>query len=162
MQKIIIDGYNVIHADDDLVRASHRSMREARDLLMGWLREFVSSRALNLTLVFDGAGGMTDSETVVPGRFQVLYSAGGVTADTVIVTTLRAQSNARQYIVVTSDMADIGRAVRSEGARVMSSPEFLEWLHQRDPEPDNSEGDEPVDVDYWLRQFERRKDEPSD
>ena len=130
MQKIIVDGYNVIHADAALRRRLARSMEAAREwLCSNASAPYMSSRRdVQVTIVFDGAGGMVDAEALVPGRLQVLYSASGQSADDLIVDTLHAHPNPRQYIVVTSDMADIGRSVRAIGATVMSSAEFLDRL----------------------------------
>jgi predicted RNA-binding protein with PIN domain len=159
MQKIIVDGYNVIHADPDLVREAGRAMESARGALLGRLRAYIASRQVQVTVVFDGAGGMVDAESLVPGRLQVLYSASGQSADEVIVETLRRHPNPREYIVVTSDMADIGRAVRAVGATVMPSAAFLERLATTDEPaqapPAAGEKPEPSadDVDYWLRRF---------
>jgi predicted RNA-binding protein with PIN domain len=163
MQKIIIDGYNLIHADPGLRRTAARAMDEARRSLLERVRAYLSERRVQVTVVFDGAGGLVDAEALVPGRLQVLYSAGGQTADEVIVETLESHPNPRQYIVVTSDMADIGRRVRAIGAVVMPSSEFL----GRMAGPGTAGRDEGVagghrsekpdpageDIDYWLRQF---------
>lgn len=166
MQKIIVDGYNVIHADADLVRESGRSMEAAREALLARIRAYIESRQVRVTVVFDGAGGMVDAEARVPGRLQVLYSAAGQSADEVIVETLHGHPNPREFIVVTSDMADIGRAVGAVGATVMASPEFLARLAGRggDEVPTSAAGGRekpepsPDDVDYWLGKFGKSGD----
>jgi predicted RNA-binding protein with PIN domain len=156
MQKIIVDGYNVIHADPELKRAAVAGMQRAREALLSRLRDYLASRDVQVTVVFDGAGGIVDAEPLIPGRLQVLYSARGQSADEVIVDTLRDHANAREYIVVTSDMADIGRAVMAEGASLMASADFLDRIRGGDApteaareKPDPSE----EDVDYWLGMF---------
>ncbi|HER19796.1 MAG TPA: hypothetical protein ENO14_01985 [Chromatiales bacterium] len=162
MQKIIIDGYNVIHADADLRRNAARAMEDARRALLERVRAYLADRQVQVTVVFDGAGGLVDAEALVPGRLQVLYSARGQSADEVIVATLESHPNPRQYIVVTSDMADIGRRVRAIGAVVMASDEFLERMgtsgtSNGDTGPGGRRSEKPdpagEDIDYWLRQF---------
>jgi predicted RNA-binding protein with PIN domain len=158
MQKIVIDGYNVIHADPALRREASKGMEGARAALLGRLRVYIADKDVQITVVFDGAGGMVDAESVVPGRLQVLYSASGQSADALIVSTLHEHPNPREYIVVTSDMADIGRAVGAAGAVVMSSPEFLERLdgpRSAATAPAGEEKPHPSeqDVDYWLEKF---------
>jgi predicted RNA-binding protein with PIN domain len=160
MQKIIVDGYNVIHADGEL-RAL--PMERARRELLARLRRYLSGKDVQVTVVFDGVGGMEDAEAVIPGRLQVLYSASGQTADEVIVGALHTHPNPREYIVVTGDIADIGRSVAAVGASVMSPADFLERTDARargagprrapeKPDPDEE------DVDYWLELFERSED----
>lgn len=174
MQKIIIDGYNLIHADARLRRESDRGMDAARTSLVRRLRTYIARKDVQVTLVFDGAGGLVDAEPVVPGRLQVLYSASGQTADELIVRTLREHPNPREYIVVTSDMADIGRAAGAAGATVMTSPEFLARLSAYDSarpagagddaEQDGDGEEKPApseeDVDYWLDRFGAGGGEP--
>jgi len=160
VQKLVVDGYNVIHADAELKRQAAASVEQARRALIGRIEAYLASRQVKITVVFDGAGGMVDADAVVPGRLQVLYSATGQSADDVIVSMLQRHTNPREFIVVTSDMADIGRAVRALGATVMPSAEFLARLEARKGESPGwnarvGEKPEPSDddVDYWLRQF---------
>lgn len=163
MQRIIVDGYNLMHARPDLRPRGAGGLEAARRHLVERLRAYVVRRAVRVTVVFDGAGHLADTERTVPGKLQVVYSAAGQSADDVIVEALRMSSNPREYIVVTSDMADIGRAAREMGARVVPSREFLERLERPAP-PGPSEGKtsggEDADVDYWLERFRGREDTP--
>ena len=160
MQKIIVDGYNVIHCDPALRQAAKQGMEKARAGLIERVSRYVGEKHVRVTIVFDGAGVITDVESPVPGRLQILFSASGQTADELIVTTLHAHANPREWIVVTSDVADIGRSVAAAGAQVMSSPSFLERIDAGDArEPGNERPDAeetPGDVDYWLDRFTRR------
>jgi len=154
MQKIIVDGYNVIHADPELKRAVRSDLKAARRDLVQRLAGYLESKNVRLTVVFDGHGGMTDVDVEIPGRLQLLYSAAGHTADELILQILEESNNPREYVVVTSDMADIGRAARSMGAEVLPSPEFLSRIR---PVPGDAGGHDVVeetnDVDYWLGRF---------
>lgn len=167
MQKLIVDGYNVIHADPKLKKTVRAGMQGAREGLIARVLRYLEHKNVQVTVVFDGRGGITDAEVVLPGRLQVLYSATGQTADDFIVDTLFAHPNPREFIVVTSDMADIGSRVSPVGARVLSSSEFLERIRQGAASPAEEEAadaveDEPPtpreDVDFWLEQFEKRGD----
>lgn len=161
MQKIIVDGYNLIHADPRLQKKMAGGGPErAREGLLARIRAYVAARDVRVTVVFDGRGGLTEAEAVIPGRLQIIYSAGGQTADEVIVETLHAAANPREFIVVTSDMADIGRSVRAIGAEVMPSPTFLERMRRagRAAPPSAAPGEPEVDVDYWLEQFGEGRD----
>jgi predicted RNA-binding protein with PIN domain len=160
MHNMIIDGYNVIHADDTLKRIVERDLRQARRELIGRIARYLGKRKLRITLVFDGHGGITDVDVAVPGRLQVLFSRSGQTADDLILDTLRNAPNARAFTVVTSDMADIGREARALGAEVVSSAEFLGRMRDKPPPParGGAKPDSPGDIDYWLEQFRKRKD----
>lgn len=163
MQKILVDGYNVIHADERFKRAAARELEQARGLLIAAIRSYAASKKARVTLVFDGAGGMTEAETVVPGKLQVLFSGGGQTADELILQILEDSRNPREYIVVTSDMTDIGGRARAMGAKVLGSPEFLKRLQGKpaargeradggEKRHDGGETD-AESLDYWMDQF---------
>lgn len=158
VQKVIVDGYNVIHADEWLKRMAARGLEEAREALVAWLRDYLSERSVCVTVVFDGAGRLTDVDVAVPGRLQMLFTAGGQTADEMILRILEESANPREYIVVTSDMTDIGRNARAMGASVVRSEEFLARIRPKRGRTGSdraSERDSMPDVDFWLEQFGR-------
>jgi len=162
MQQIVVDGYNVIHAGGSEAGPG-RSLEAGRDDLLARITSYVAARRVRVTVVFDGAGGMIDADVVVPGKLQVLYSRTGQTADELIVDMLERHTNPREYIVVTNDMADIGRRARAMGASVMRSQDFLRRIDKRESVGDaGKRGDKPRtdanDVDYWLEQFGDRND----
>ena len=162
MQKIIIDGYNVIHADPRLQKKlAGGGLERAREGLLARIRAYLEERDVSVTVVFDGRGGLSVAEAIVPGRLQVVYSASGQTADEVIVESLHRAANPREFIVVTSDMADIGRSVRAIGAEVMLSPAFLARIKRAKPGQTGAPApqDPEVDVDYWLEQFGKGRDD---
>ena len=158
-QKLIIDGYNVIHTDEKLRRTACRDLQRARNGLVDRLERYLRGRQLQITLVFDGRGGITEAETVVAGKLQVVYSAGSQTADEVIVSTLQSSDNPAAYVVVTSDMADIGNTARGLGCEVVGSKRFLERIRSATGEKVREVDDngDPVrgmgDTNYWLDKF---------
>jgi predicted RNA-binding protein with PIN domain len=158
MQNVIVDGYNVIHADDRLKKTVKRDLQAARQQLTNRIARYLERKNLQVTLVFDGRGGLTDVDIQIPGKLQILFSSSGQTADEVIMEMLYASSNPRKYTVVTSDMADIGRAARASGAQLLSSREFLDRIRVKPGEAQTrQEEDTPVeDIDYWLKKFEKR------
>ncbi|MFQ5511689.1 MAG: NYN domain-containing protein [Candidatus Krumholzibacteriia bacterium] len=155
-QSVIVDGYNVIYTDERLRRTACKDLERARDGLVEKLESYLSGRKLKITVVFDGRGGMASAEAVIPGKLQVVYSAGSETADEVIVETLRKATNPAAHIVVTSDMADIGRAARALGCQVIGSKRFLDRM-EADGKRVRSAGAGPAvdlgDTDYWLEKF---------
>ena len=59
-QRIIIDGYNVIYTDDRLRRKACKDLEGARAELLEMLKGYVRHRRLQVTVVFDGRGGVVD------------------------------------------------------------------------------------------------------
>ncbi len=158
-QKLIIDGYNVIYTDEKLRRTACRDLQRAREGLVDRLERYLRGRRLQITLVFDGRGGITEAEALVAGKLQVVYSAGSQTADEVIVNTLQNSGNPAAYIVVTSDMADIGNTARGLGCEVIGSKRFLERIQSaantgvREVDDDGEPVQEMGDTNYWLDKF---------
>ena len=158
MQQIIVDGYNVVHADASRSSGA-RALDNDRMRLIDQVVRYVATRDVRVTIVFDGAGRGIGAEVVLPGKVQVLYSRRGQTADELIVSTLERHTNPREYIIVTNDMADIGRRVRQMGASVMRSEDFLSRILKGAIVDDNHAPSrekpdaESVDIDYWLREF---------
>ena len=159
MQKIIVDGYNLLHADPKLKRTLRADLRGARRSLMRRLRHYLESKNVRLTVVFDGRGGVTDVDVEIPGRLQVLYSAAGQSADELIIHILQEAANPREYLVVTSDMADIGRAASSMGVQVLPSTDFLSRMGPAPREaPGRRASEDAYDVEYWLGRFDRERE----
>jgi len=159
-QKIVVDGYNVIYADDELRKTAGRNIERSRKKLVSMLSAYLSNRDLRMTVVFDGRGGLADVETVIPGKLQVVYSARYETADDLIVKMISASSNPRSHIVVTSDRAHIRPAVSEIGCAVIESKDFLARIRGRPSEsPAGEEEKKPRggsdDMDYWLDRFKR-------
>jgi predicted RNA-binding protein with PIN domain len=159
-QRIIIDGYNVVYTDESLRRTACKDLERARGRLIEKLERYVADKKLSITVVFDGRGGMTDAESIVPGKLQVVFSRGHETADEFIVAALRNSPNPRAHIVVTSDMADIGRTARSLGAEVMGSKRFLARLEETPAQDTVADSEKPdpkaADTDFWMKRFSRR------
>jgi predicted RNA-binding protein with PIN domain len=156
-QKIIIDGYNVIYTDERLRRIACRDLQRARVHLMDRLKRYATGRRIQLTVVFDGRGGLAQAETLLPGKLQALYSAANQTADELILETVRGSSSPRSFVVVTSDMADIGRTARGWGCEVVGSKRFLDrvtaGLRPAGADDELEAQNDLGDTEYWLRQF---------
>jgi predicted RNA-binding protein with PIN domain len=156
-QKMLVDGYNVIYADTELKRYAQKDLNRSRAELIERLKIYLKNKAVRMTVVFDGQGGMTDVEMILPAKLQVMYSPFGQTADELIMKSLRTASNPKEYIIITSDVMDIGRAASALGAKVTPSVDFLQLIDQNKPEMDNPEDEKPApnedDTAFWLRIF---------
>ena len=155
-QKILIDGYNVIHADPEMKRLLDPSPENARVLLVERLVSYVDQKRLRVTIVFDGRGMLLDAESIIPGKLQILFSRGHQSADELIISTLEEAANPREYLVVTSDNEDIGRVARGLGSQVLSSAAFLSRLKRsggKEQAPAEDPGLAAEDIEYWLKKF---------
>jgi predicted RNA-binding protein with PIN domain len=125
---VIVDGYNVIYADEKLKNTSLFSIDKARDELMDLLSNYVSYTKTELVLVFDayrvkkGEG----SEFMHDG-FKVVYTKANQTADAYIEKMMHELGPDYSIRMVTDDKLLQFSAVHS-GISRMTSKEFLEEL----------------------------------
>ncbi|MBU1274681.1 MAG: NYN domain-containing protein [Proteobacteria bacterium] len=116
--RLVIDGYNLIHAVPELAFASDKG--EGREALMEALRLYRKRRPHKIKVIFDGGlepGGDQQSLAGMP----VGFSGAERSADDVIAA-LAAREGAG-ITVVTSDRELAGRC-RVHGAVVLTSEEF--------------------------------------
>ncbi len=125
---VIIDGYNLIFADDELKKTSDYSLEKARDDLMTLLSSYVSYTKTELVLVFDaylvkeGQG----SEFMHDG-YKVVYTKEDQTADAYIEKMMYELGPDYSIRMVTDDKLLQFSAVHS-GISRMTAKEFLEEL----------------------------------
>ncbi len=162
MEKILVDGYNLLHKDPALQEMARHSLEQARETLLDQLAAYRSGDVL-IRVVFDGRAG--GGATGAPRRagVEVRFSRPPRSADQTLLEMIAAEPRRSSLLVVTSDVKDIGRAARAEGARWISSEAFLRRLHAaRGPKARSREGAEgekpglvgPSEVEYWLRKFD--------
>jgi len=142
---IIVDGYNLIRQSPGLLARERISLETGRNALIRSLAELRKIKPHRITVVFDGRGGRSSRETgeMIAG-IQVIYSAGGETADEVIKRM--AGGEAGNLLVVTSDR-EIGNFVNRRGGATIPSPLFEEQLARivrgSPPAPEESPEEEP-------------------
>jgi predicted RNA-binding protein with PIN domain len=158
-QKIVVDGYNVIYADDSLRRHALRDMERARREFLERIKAYLEGKKIQITVVFDGRSGMTDTESVVPGKLQVIYSARDQTADDLIISMVSESDSPRACLVATTDNAHNRPAVSRLGCAVIGAKGFLKRISPVGGAGDKEVEDEKPqtetdDIDFWLAEFE--------
>jgi len=131
IQRLIIDGYSLIHRDPEMASILHRSLSMARQRLIRRLEEVSGSLADHITVVFDGtAAGPGEGHEA--SAVEVLFSPSDKTADTIIERMTSRHEDPTQILVVTSDRAE-RETVGAAGAQTMSCGDFLDLLknHRR-------------------------------
>ena len=122
-QWLIIDGYNLLHQDDELQRMISSDLTAARHRLVRLVENTAHRMAPQTTIVFDGRESGTD-ETFASPHLEVFFAPSNLSADTVIERLVSKYEQPEKILVVTSDHAEHA-TVSSAGAHVMSSQEFL-------------------------------------
>ncbi len=123
MMHWILDGYNIILADEKLARLARNHLEAGREELV---REILSSGKFrgkeDILMVFDGrSGGST--EEFAP-NLMVKFSRRGETADDLIKNTLANYKKRNSIFVVSSDHSIMNYS-KECGAKSISSREFL-------------------------------------
>lgn len=125
---LIIDGYNIIGAWQDLQEMKNRDLGSARDQLisiMAGYRDWAWSRII---IVFDGQNNKYQWEEVE--GIEVVFTGSRESADTMIERLAAGLNINHRVEVATSDFAEF-RAVSNLGARVYSASSLKEKLAEQ-------------------------------
>jgi predicted RNA-binding protein with PIN domain len=120
--RLIIDGYNLLHQDGAL-DGRRDEIATARQRLVRRIERFASGMARRITVVFDGREGGRDEALDAP-NLEVIFSPANRTADGVIEQMVHDAPKPERILVVTSDWTE-QRLVSVFGASVISCREFL-------------------------------------
>lgn len=119
-----IDGYNMLFRHSLL-----RQLKAERESLLKELYEKISYLNFDVSIVFDAtfqAGSRAKSHL---DNLEILYSAGGETADQYIVDIVSREKHPRRLTIVTNDRS-LASQVRYYGAKVESVEVFMQKLNQ--------------------------------
>ena len=121
---LIIDGYNVVFAWEELKALAAVNIDSAREAFLDVLGNYQGYKKMNVLVVFDGykvAGG--PGSVVDMGDLKVVYTKEAETADRFIEKTVYEMGRKYDVTVVTSDRM-VQMAAMGDGARRLSSREF--------------------------------------
>ena len=120
--RLIIDGYNLMHQDESL-DGRRGDLPAARQRLIRRIEQTAAGMARRITVVFDGRESGRDVALDAP-NMEVLFSSANRTADGVIEQMVHDSEHPERVLVVTSDWIE-QRLVSVFGASVISCREFL-------------------------------------
>ena len=136
MDRLIVDGYNMIFAWPELAVLKDTKLEDARDLLVSILADYGAMTRQSVTVVFDShrrAEGEASSERV--NGVQVVYSGRKTSADHVIERLVFGARSGDDVTVATSDGLQrdyaLGRGVKTVSATVFKA-QIDAVLQQRD------------------------------
>ena len=125
MERVIVDGYNVIHAWVPLKRLLDVSLEAARDRLVERLAVYALVNGSEVTVVFDAhhSASRTNSEELVDG-VRVVFTRKGHSADHVIERIAYAAGEAGDVITVATSDRTQRDLVRGMGGAVIDAREL--------------------------------------
>lgn len=163
MDVLLVDGYNMIGAWEDLKVLKDRDLEQARIILIGKMAEYQAYRKRKVIVVFDAyeVRGLENKEEKY--KVEVIYTKENETADQCIERLVKEYKNVRTKVfVATSDYTE-QRTIFAQGAFRISARELdIELKNiQREIESDIQEHKEnkirskiPLD-DTVLQVFEK-------
>lgn len=122
--RLIIDGYNLLHQHDALAQRLDDDIQSARHRLVRLIEATALRMARHTTMVFDGREAGSDTALNAPG-LEILFSPAHLTADSVIEQIVCRCPDPERVLVVTSDRAERD-TVSSAGAQTMGAQAFLD------------------------------------
>lgn len=157
--KLLIDGYNLLHASGVFARKGQGELHSARLALLHWLGAHVPHEQLpHTTVVFDAK----HAPPGCPRRLQhcgmtILFAAGHREADDLIEQLIQRTTAPRDLTVVSSDRR-LQRAARRRRASALDSPAWLRQLQApgRCSDRTSERGKRPAPADEiaaWLDEF---------
>ena len=128
MRRLIVDGYNVLHAHPAYAILAEQDLDAARARLVADLAGLAQGGP-RVTVVFDGGGNPdSDGSPHHLGSLTVIFSRAGQTADTLIESlAARSRERGEDAVVITSD-TETRQAVLGARVSVLSAANFLEVL----------------------------------
>ena len=125
MERVIVDGYNVIHAWPSLKRLMDVSLEVARDKLVERLSVYGLVTGSDVTVVFDAhhSASRANAEERVEG-VRVMFTRKGHSADHAIERIAYEAAGAGDMITVATSDRFQRDLVRGMGGAVISAPEL--------------------------------------
>ena len=123
---LIVDGYNIIGAWEDLKKMRDKDLGSARDQLISIVSCYRGWAWERIIVVFDGKNYEWEEVDGV----EVVFTGKRETADTMIERLAAGLCVKSEVEVATSDFAEF-RAVSNVGARVYSAASFKERLLEK-------------------------------
>jgi len=123
---LLVDGYNIIYAWDDLKGLADINIDAARDKLADILCDYQGYRKCHVILVFDAYRVKNHAETVIPyHNIHIVYTKEAETADHYIARTASKMEGQYNVTVATSD-ALVQMIIWGKSAKRLSANGLLE------------------------------------
>jgi len=126
VERLIVDGYNIIFAWPDLAALKDVSLQDAREMLIATLADYAAMTRQQVTVVFDShrRPDAEASEQTISG-VEVVYSGRKTSADHVIERLLFEARTSDEVTVATSDALQrdlaLGRKIKTVSALTLKT-----------------------------------------
>lgn len=122
---LVVDGYNIIGAWDELQRLKEKDMGQARDRLIDLMAEYKAYSGSRVIVVFDAYYVQGMASKYDAHKVEIIYTKEKETADECIERLVKTLKNVQnQVYVATSDFAE-QRTIFGRGALRKSARELF-------------------------------------
>ena len=136
LQKIIIDGYNVLHQVEPYKTRLERDLESARHQLVHDLKIYKASKKVELLIVFDGSAEISiPSHRKTEGGIEIIFSRAPLKADPIIMEIIKLERIKGRITVVTNDREILSFA-KSLGSNSMTPEVFYQRIKTHSKELD--------------------------
>jgi hypothetical protein len=126
--RLLVDGYNVLHAWGWMAGRGRSHLSVARGRLIEAVRAIHDADGLEVTVVYDGRGDRAERvEGGSAAGVEAVFASRGQTADGFIERTVAHSPNASVVVVATADQAE-RETVTASGATCVSPDELRAWV----------------------------------
>lgn len=134
MNVLVVDGYNIIGAWDELQKLKEKDMGQARDRLIDYMAEYKAYAGDRVIIVFDAYYVQGTASKYHTHQVEIIYTKEKETADECIERLVKSLKNVKnQVYVATSDYAEQS-TIFARGALRISARELLIELNSIDRE----------------------------
>jgi len=157
----LVDGYNLIHYIPRFRNFLDSSLEHARNALIHFMRSYLSSHKVKITIVFDGdTVGYVDKPPASNRWLKIIFSKPPEKADPIIKRLIQKTNNKKSLFLVTAD-AELIHFGSQHGVPALSPQEFYHRASKRpNQEPVDQKYNSHVsetEVDEWLKLFGEKK-----
>ncbi|QTM97862.1 hypothetical protein ERJ70_19760 [Sediminibacillus dalangtanensis] len=124
MDVLVVDGYNIIGAWDELKKLKDHDLAQARDLLIANMAEYQAYKGMRVIIVFDAYYVQGLAKKQQNFKVEVIFTKEKETADECIEKLIKQLKNVKtQVYVATSDFTE-QRTIFAQGALRKSAREL--------------------------------------
>ncbi len=166
LNRVYIDGYNLLFS----LEIREGSLEEMREELLSRLREALTNRPGDFTIVFDAARGTSFSSGHL-GTLEIVFTEPGMSADDYLLREFASSPHARSSLLVTSDRK-LAKEAQWLGVKVVDARLFWQkmarWSCQEREASPSKDGPAPphkrkvrplpdaMERERWLKIFTER------
>jgi predicted RNA-binding protein with PIN domain len=150
VNKILIDGYNLLFSLHDDIEDVERDRRT----LLSYLSSYLSNVSQEILFIFDSTKNNA-WHFEYHESLKVIFSPTNMSADTYILEMIQGTKHPGNITLVTADKT-LAHKAKDLGAQIQTISAFLHWLEKKDPSADKEPNESSLQRKRLEKIFEKR------